>query len=211
MQFFAKLRKVVEDDDGTLEIEGIASTETIDRDGEIIKASAIKAALPDFMDGGSGPLREMHRPIAAGKVVEATIDSKFRTIIKALVVDTGAIKKIQTGVLRGFSIGGKVLARDPQDRKIVTKIALTEISLVDRPCNSEATLTLWKADGLYDPHSVRTTDHDLRMRKSDEVGRRAEERILASLEGLAALDARLRKVEQINEASRQSAAERWRQ
>lgn len=77
MQIFAKLRKVVEDDDGTLEIEGIASTETIDRDGEIVKASAIKAALPDFMDGGSGPLREMHRPIAAGKVVEATIDLKI--------------------------------------------------------------------------------------------------------------------------------------
>lgn len=209
MQFFAKLRKVIEDDDGTLEVEGIASTEAIDRDGEIIKASAIKAALPDFMDGGSGPLREMHRPIAAGKVVEATIDAKLRTIIKALVVDAGAVKKIQTGVLRGFSIGGKVLARDPKDWKIVTKIALTEISLVDRPACPDAVISLWKADGLSD--FGRVSDVAIALRKSDEAFAHAERRVAASLEVLAGLDARLAKVEQIDEASRQAVAERWRQ
>jgi hypothetical protein len=52
---------------------------------------------------------------------------------------------VTTGVYKGFSIGGKVLARDSKDKKIITKIALNEISLVDRPSNPEARFDVWKA------------------------------------------------------------------
>jgi hypothetical protein len=44
-------------------------------------------------------------------------------------------------------VGGKVLARDKDDRKIITKILLTEISLVDRPSNPQARFDVWKAAG----------------------------------------------------------------
>jgi hypothetical protein len=84
--------------------------------------------------------------MAAGKVVEAEVDETGVTHIAALVVDPIAIQKVKTGVYLGFSIGGKVLKRDPEDRSIITALRLVEISLVDSPCNPDATLSMWKAD-----------------------------------------------------------------
>jgi phage head maturation protease len=89
----------------------------------------------------------MHNMVAAGVVVEGEIDAKNRFAIVAKVVDTNTIKKLRAGVFRGFSIGGKTLARDPKNRKVITKSRLDEISLVDRPANPEATLDVWKAAG----------------------------------------------------------------
>lgn len=144
---FAPLQKVEDADDGMLFVEGFASTETKDRQGEIVTAAAIKAALPDYLQGGVGNLREMHGLKAAGVVEKVAIDADKRTRISARVVDPIAIKKVRTGTYRGFSVGGKVLARDAANPKIVTKISLSEISLVDRPANPEAVIDLWKADG----------------------------------------------------------------
>lgn len=150
MRFFAPLLKVEEAEDGTIKVYGIASTEKADRSGEILMASAVQAALPDFFAHGTGALREMHGLSAAGTVDEATINDDGDTLIEVTVVDPVAIKKVQTGTYKGFSVGGKVLERDTTNRKIITKIALNEISLVDRPANPGATIDLWKADGSVD-------------------------------------------------------------
>lgn len=150
MRYFAPLLKVEEQDDGTIKVFGIASTELPDRAGEVVKADAVRDALPDFFAHGTGALREMHGMSAAGTVDEADVDSTNKTLISATVVDPVAIRKVQTGVYKGFSIGGKVLDRDKDNRKVITKIALSEISLVDRPANPEAVIDLWKADGAME-------------------------------------------------------------
>ena len=121
------------------------------------------------------------------------------------------MEEIKAGVYNGFSIGGKVLARDPKNRKIVTKVLLNEISIVDRPCNPDAKFDIWKAVGLSGVSAASEFETVRALRKSDEIYRRTEERISASVEKLAGLEARLAKVEQIDEASRQAVAERWRQ
>lgn len=144
MKLFATFAKVDEQDDGTLIVEGIASTEAVDAQGEIVKASAIEAALPDYMRHGTGALREMHQPLAAGTAV-ATVDGETTTV-RGHVVDPIAVKKVQAGVYKGFSIGGRVTKRDAADKKTITGISLAEISLVDRPANPDAVLTMWKAD-----------------------------------------------------------------
>jgi hypothetical protein len=141
--FYAPLTKIEKNDDGTLRVSGIASTETIDSDGEIISAAAMKAALPDFFKHGTGALREMHMPIAAGVVNEAEVVGGITRIV-ATVVDAEAIKKVRHGVFKGFSIGGRVKERDAKNRKIITKISLAEISLVDRPSNPDAILVIQK-------------------------------------------------------------------
>jgi hypothetical protein len=143
IHFFAPLQKIETNDDGTLRVSGIASTETIDSDGEIISAAAMKAALPDFFKHGTGALREMHMPIAAGVVNEAEVVGGITRIV-ATVVDAEAIKKVRHGVFKGFSIGGRVKERDAKNRKIITKISLAEISLVDRPSNPDAILVIQK-------------------------------------------------------------------
>jgi HK97 family phage prohead protease len=125
-------------------VSGYASTEATDAHGEVVLKSALEAALDDYLDFSN--LREMHQLSAVGTTEEATVDDKG-LYISAKVVDDSAWKKVTTGVYKGFSIGGKVLARDSDDKKIITKIRLDEISLVDRPSNPEAKFDIYKAAG----------------------------------------------------------------
>jgi hypothetical protein len=137
--------KVEDNDDGTITVTGIASTANPDNEGETVLPSAMEAALPDYMRFGA--IREMHQATtAAGTALSAKIDDEGVTHLSCLVVDDDAIKKVKTGVYKGFSIGGKVLGRDPMDKTVITDIKLTEISLVDRPCNPEAVINMWKVD-----------------------------------------------------------------
>ncbi len=144
MRMFGEITKVEAQDDGTIKVVGVASTGAVDEADETVLPDAMKAALPAYMRFGA--LREMHGMSAAGATLSAHVDEAGVTRIEAHVVDPLAVKKVQLGVYKGFSIGGKVLARDPDDRKIITKLRLNEISLVDRPCNPEAVVEMWKAD-----------------------------------------------------------------
>lgn len=144
LNLFAPIQKVEEQEDGTIKVWGVASTPSRDTQGEIVKTEAIEAALPDYLKFAN--IREMHQPIAAGTAIEAAIkDGGLH--LGAHVVDEGSVKKVKTGVLKGFSIGGKYLDRDPADKSIVTALKLTEISLVDRPANPDCLISMWKAEG----------------------------------------------------------------
>lgn len=149
MKIFAAISKVEDNADGTITVEGIASTESVDTDGEVVKSAAMEAALPDFMRYGTGNLREMHQPLAAGTVDEITVVDGV-TKITSKVVDPVAITKVKAGVYKGFSIGGKVTARDDLNKKHVTGVKLVEISLVDRPANPDAVISMWKSEDLED-------------------------------------------------------------
>lgn len=144
MKLFGNISKVNENDDGTLTVSGIASSESVDSDGEIILADAIKNSIPDYMKFGA--LREMHQQIAAGTTLSLKVSDDGKTEIEALVVDPVSVKKVLSGVLKGFSIGGKVLKRNATKRNIIESLKLTEVSLVDRPANPDAMIALYKAD-----------------------------------------------------------------
>jgi len=147
-RLYGEFTKVEALDDGTIKVIGVASTGAVDDADETVLPAAMKAALPAYMRFGA--LREMHGMSAAGATLSAHVDDEGVTRIETHVVDPLAVKKVQLGVYKGFSIGGKVLARDPDDRKIITKLRLNEISLVDRPCNPEAVVEMWKADHSAD-------------------------------------------------------------
>lgn len=143
-KLFAEINKTEELDDGTLKVWGYASTANVDSDGETITSDAMKNALPDYMKFGA--VREMHQPSAAGTAIEASVDSDGRTFFGAHVVDPVAVKKVQSGVYKGFSIGGKVTKRDDLNKTIITGLRLVEVSLVDRPANPDAVFTCYKAE-----------------------------------------------------------------
>ena len=156
-RFFAEFAKTEEQDDGTIKVWGIASTPNTDADGERVTADAMATALPDYMKFGA--VREMHQPKAAGTAVEAEVDANGVTQFCAHIVDAEAVKKVQAKVYKGFSIGGKVLARDENDPDTITSIKLVEVSLVDRPANPEAILTMFKAeDAAPDAAAAETGD-----------------------------------------------------
>jgi len=138
MRLFVPLAKF--DEEKRLAI-GYASTPALDSQGEIVKREAVEAALPDYMRFAN--IREMHQPSAVGVAQEAGLDERGLRIA-AKVVDDDAWEKVKQGVYKGFSIGGRVTARDPGNRKIITGLELNEISLVDRPANPEATIDLYK-------------------------------------------------------------------
>jgi len=178
VSMYGQIEKIVQQDDGTILVHGIASSESIDTAGEVIRAEAIRAAIPGYMQYPA--LREMHQLSAAGSTLEATVGDDGITRVVAHVTDEAAIKKVKLKTYRGFSIGGKVTKRNPDDRKIIEGITLSEISLVDRPCNPDAVLECWKADGasvvdeievnIIDPNDgeeVSKRDFDAKQRRAD--------------------------------------------
>ena len=121
-------------------VYGYASTGALDSQGERVSRDAITDAMPDYMKFGN--VREMHQPSAVGIVKTGHVDDTG-LFICAKIVDSKAWEKVEEKVYKGFSIGGK---RIEKINDTVTKLRLTEISLVDRPANPECTFSLFKAD-----------------------------------------------------------------
>jgi hypothetical protein len=145
MRLFGSFTKIEEQDDGTVKVYGVASSEARDSDGETISADAMRAALPDYLKFGA--VREMHQPTSAsGTAIEAEVRKDGSTFFGAHVVDPIAVKKVRAKVYKGFSIGGKITKRNEDDPSRIEGIRLTEISLVDRPANPDATFSLVKFD-----------------------------------------------------------------
>jgi len=143
MRLYGAIQKVEPQDDGTVRVHGIATSEAVDEQGEIVRADAIRAAIPDYMRFPA--LREMHQLSAAGTTLEAEVCEDGITRIVAHVVDPVAVAKVRNQVYRGFAIGGRVTQRESGNPKTITGLVLNEISLVDRPANPEAIFDCWKA------------------------------------------------------------------
>jgi hypothetical protein len=149
-------------------VVGYASSERIDGQNDIVDSEALQQALDDYMQWAN--LREMHQPKAVGKVLQATpVKGKIRlsdgTVlvnplrIIAKIVDEDAWQKVKSGILKGFSIGGKVVNSVTQkingkDIRRITGLTLNEISLVDRPANPDARIVMMKRDSSMDVNEV---------------------------------------------------------
>lgn len=143
---YAAIIKSEKQEDGTLKVYGKATDDSIDIDQQICDDAWLQKAMPDWFVSG-GNIREQHSNIASGVATdyEAKADGHY---ITALVVDPVSVKKVEAGVLKGFSIGirGPRVVRDTKAAggRIVDG-QIIEISLVDRPANPNAKLMLAKA------------------------------------------------------------------
>lgn len=164
---YGQIFKVEDEDDGTIKVYGVASTGDRDSVGEIVTPDAMRAALPSYL--AFPAIREMHQSnVAAGSAVEISVDDDTgATNIVAHVVDPLAIAKVKSQTYRGFSIGGKVLKRDPTDRSIITALDLIEVSLVDRPANPQCTLDMWKSDFSQPKESPMPTAEEIKKRAQE--------------------------------------------
>ena len=141
-------------------VVGYASSERVDGQNDIVDPEALNQALGDYMQWAN--LREMHQPKAVGKVLSATPirgtiqlkdGSKLTNPLRIIcqIIDKDTWEKVKTGVLKGFSIGGKVLQAatnkmNGKEVRRITGLQLHEISLVDRPANPDARIVLMKRD-----------------------------------------------------------------
>lgn len=179
---YAEIVKAERNEDGDLVVVGKATGPDLDLDSQICDPAWLAKAMPEWMSTG-GNLREQHSSIAAGVATELSQEGDS-WMVAGLIVDPVSARKVEKGVLKGYSIG----VRHPQ--VIKDKVArggrvvggtVVEVSLVDRPCNPTCTLTLAKAMTVDDspelvkveelhedvePPSVMPTPRDLAARLS---------------------------------------------
>jgi hypothetical protein len=151
--------------DGTINVYGAATDPSEDLDGQGCDPLWLAAEMPAWFKFAN--VREQHGPVAAGVGKELERADGDKWMLKTHVVDANTVKKVKAGVLKGYSIGvrnGKVrrdkAAGYPNGRIVGGKIV--EISLVDRPCNPNATITICKAaPGSDDLDSVEPLLEDI--------------------------------------------------
>jgi hypothetical protein len=134
-------------------VSGFATLDNIDRHGDVVTPEASEKAFNRFR----GNLREMHQPIAVGKVVsfesQDYVDRETGKSYKGIYVDAYISKgaqdtweKVLDGTLTGFSIGGNIVeaSYEPgdskEDNRVIKDYELMELSLVDNPANPLANI-----------------------------------------------------------------------
>jgi hypothetical protein len=179
---YAGIIKSERQEDGTLKVYGKATDDSLDIDQQICDSDWLKKAMPDWFTTG-GNIREQHSSIAAGVATdyEEKADGHY---ITALVVDPVSVKKVETGVLKGFSIGirGPRVVRDTKAAggRIVDG-QIIEVSIVDRPANPNAKLMLAKAADGGELMAVEQTS----IPTPADVFKSAPEEVVAAAEALA--------------------------
>lgn len=143
-------------------VSGFATLDNLDKQGDVVPADASVKAFERFR----GNVREMHQPIAVGKIVSFKEDKYFdedsqkfyNGIYVSAYVSKGAQdtwEKVLDGTLTGFSIGGEINDSDDvydddmnKAYRVIKDYDLSELSLVDNPANQFANvLSIEKSNG----------------------------------------------------------------
>lgn len=144
-------------------VSGFATLDNVDKQDDIVTTEASLEAFRKFR----GNIREMHQPLAVGKMVsfkeEKYFDPEEKKFFSGVYVSAYVSKgaqatweKVLDGTLSGFSIGGRMNKwDDAYDEKSDAKIRiikdydLVELSLVDNPANQFANImSVEKVDGI---------------------------------------------------------------
>jgi len=130
-------------------VSGFATLDNVDQTGDVVTAEASMKAFESFR----GNLREMHQPMAVGKVVsfkpetyyDQTTKEFYNGVYVTSYISKGAQdtwEKVLDGTLSGFSIGGKITESDNEVNKadgtqvrFIKAYDLVELSIVDSPAN----------------------------------------------------------------------------
>ena len=139
-----------ENDDGSVMIRGMASTNHSDRAGDVISAEAwAKGGLENFKNN---PVilfnHDYDKPIGRATGVKVTengleLEAKISKSAPAAVCEL-----VKDGVLGAFSVGFKVKDADyikETDGLMIKDAELFEVSVVSVPCNQAATFSLAKS------------------------------------------------------------------
>jgi len=151
-----------ETDDGGVEIKGSASTNALDRAGDIIETEAwTKGGLENFKNN---PIilfnHNYDRPIGRAKDLQVT-DKGLEISAKISKAAGDVTQLIKDGVLGAFSVGFKVKDADymtETDGYKIKDAELFEVSVVSVPCNQGATFGMAKSfDSMEDYNKYKQT------------------------------------------------------
>jgi hypothetical protein len=144
-------------------VSGFATLDNVDKQNDIVSSESSMRAFSRF----KGNIREMHQPIAVGKLVSFKEDRYFDPdtkkfysgIFVSAYISKGAQntwEKVLDGTYTGFSIGGVMKdwdeALDEESNSMIRVIKdydLNELSIVDNPANQFANIfSIVKVDGV---------------------------------------------------------------
>ena len=157
IQLFCPVAKIQKQPDGTVWAMGWGSVADYrDDQNEIVDPAAMRAAVAEWAPWGNIRLQhDAARPIGVCPEGNWEIKPHPETGTDALwlnahIVEPTAIKLLEEGVLKGFSIGGVCLERAPEEvvdddgtakrAYRLKRFKLSEISLVDKPACDLATV-----------------------------------------------------------------------
>ena len=138
-----------EDDDGSINIKGYASTNSKDRAGDIVDHDAwLKGGLENFKNNPVILFNHNYdRPI--GRATGIGVSDKGLELNARISKSAGDIKElIKDGVLGAFSVGFRVKDADymsETDGYRIKDAELFEVSVVTVPCNQAATFSIAKS------------------------------------------------------------------
>lgn len=149
--------RILHKNEALREVHGVIAEEVPDKASEILdfassepyfrkwSSEAYERTTAAGLPASYGNVREQHSPRAVGKLTSIEFDSANKRIpVVAKIVDDETWRKIQAGVLTGFSIGGSYLNKwsDGNYTRYTAKPA--EVSIVDNPCMPGATFSMVK-------------------------------------------------------------------
>ena len=138
-----------------VKIFGVASTENVDRDGEVVRIDGIDYSNLDLVNwnhmGRLAPDNVIGRVSKAYKsegslMVHADLYSNRRHV-KTIASDISTLSKGGSAPNYGFSLEGVVTERDPYDKNIIRKCAVTELAITLMPANTDTIVCLDVPEG----------------------------------------------------------------
>ncbi|BCT75995.1 hypothetical protein SCMU_18370 [Sinomonas cyclohexanicum] len=131
-------------------VEGIATSDDLDLDGQIIdKGFAVRGLRAWFDDWGN--VRQMHSPslAPAGKAVSMEVRDEG-IWVRTHVVEPTAVQLVKAGVYSAYSVGisqPRIISDGIAKNGRVVDGVFSELSLVDFPANPNSRFTLAKRAG----------------------------------------------------------------
>jgi hypothetical protein len=211
-EYILNLQKIEEDAEKYLIVAGIATTETMDHDGEIVDIGSVRDVWKSYME--NPVVRYFHgkdgrNPDAVGMVIPEYTDASGKTFKTEMTdrgpfivakisnaPDTESIRtKISEGILKGFSIGGRAkrvkeysheLGKDIN--RVITK-RISEISIVDLPANPDSFFNVLKSACVGDQCKIKSEEMD---------GEKIETKLANDTDMLKSVEDEIAKLEQEN-------------
>jgi HK97 family phage prohead protease/HK97 family phage major capsid protein len=141
---------VVKDGEGSTDsiyIEGYASTNDVDRAGDVVSSSVWETGMKNYLNN---PIilanHDYDDPI--GRMVEHRTDSKGLWIKARISAAAEIFGLVKDGVVTAFSIGFRIVDAEYNSAAevfVIKQIELIEISVVSVPCNQNTLFSLSKA------------------------------------------------------------------
>lgn len=167
---FDKKALSTDEEDGTLTIEGYASDFDFDRQDEAFESGAFNKSLDEYMRTNPVLLYHHKYDTSLGTVKEAKIDGQglwVKAIVDKPEPNTPVAdyyRKIKSGVIRGFSVGGKFYRRMTDAGMRIFKCDLREISVTPMPVNPRTIFAVaGKAfEGMEDNKTITEDNTDIK-------------------------------------------------